>query len=121
MLIEDVKTEIQSLPQHEFDQLLSWVIGPEKRRRDAAPAAADSQVELVRQQREQGIVAAPSGEQWEPRVIYLPGEHAEHQERAWKVVCAVPTTEEPGTGDAWAEILSGQEGEEPEGDAPEPQ
>lgn len=121
MGVDELKHAIGKLDGHEFDALLSWVIGPEKRRRDAAPAAADSQVDLVRQQREQGLVAAPSGEQWEERVIYLPGETAEHQDRSWEVVCAVPTTEEPGTGDAWAEILSGQEWEEPEGDAPEPQ
>lgn len=38
MTIDHLKAKIEELPEVEFRELMSWVIGTEKRRRDAAPA-----------------------------------------------------------------------------------
>ena len=40
MATDQLKSTIESPPQPDFDELMSWAIGQERRRRYAAPAAS---------------------------------------------------------------------------------
>lgn len=134
MTIDEIKTQIEALPQADYQELQGWVIGTERKRREAAPAVEAGQAGVVRDLREQGVVDAPAVPadpadpgtypEWvNPGTIharmYLLGDRVQHQGRVWESGVDMLNSWEPGSAHTvWVDITD-QIAPEPEPDVPE--
>lgn len=100
--LETIKERVSALSGAEWPEFLAWVIGPEKRRRDAAPAVDAAQADLVRDLRDSGVIDAPEGlSEWvnpgtDHAAMYLVGDRARHGGRVWESTHPGLNSWEPG-------------------------
>lgn len=135
MIIDDIKAAIYDLPQADFQALSGWLIGTERKRREAAPEVAAGQAEVVRGMRQSGSVATPP-EPVDPEdpdtypawqdpgtdhsKMYLVGDRVRHDGRIWESGVDMLNSWEPGSAHTvWVDITDTLTQDEPE-DTPEP-
>lgn len=97
--------EIKGLNNNDFNELMSWVIGPERDRRKTAEAEAKAQIEQIQALRDSGVLATPTPyEAFEVGQVYLPHEIVMDGETAYEVVSVTPTSNLPFDSADWAEV-----------------
>lgn len=82
MTVQELQDQIRKLEDAEFQQLLAWVVTPERERRQARPAIEQAQAEIVTELQEAGKLEKPK---------------AATEEQAKKDAARVPEWRDPGT------------------------
>lgn len=122
--MDKIKEQVQALDAEDWRELLDWVVGVEKPRRDASPAVSEGQGEIIRDLREQGTITdpAPEGEvaPWrDPGTdhsrMYLLGDRVSHGGRVWTSRVNGLNSWEPGAPGVYSNVWEA----DPEDPAPE--
>lgn len=82
MTVEELQDQIQQLDDAEFQELLSWVVTPERERREAQPAIEQAQADIVTELQDAGKLEKPE---------------AATEEQAKGDAAQVPEWRDPGT------------------------
>ncbi|OFT32787.1 hypothetical protein HMPREF3169_09645 [Corynebacterium sp. HMSC08C04] len=82
MTVQELQDQIKQLDDAEFQELLSWVVTPERERRAAQPAIDKAQADIVTELQESGKLEKPE---------------VATEEQAKANVDAVPEWQDPGT------------------------
>ena len=59
MTVQDIQDQIRKLDDAQFQQLLAWVVTPERTRREAQPAVEQAQAEVVKELQDAGKLPLP--------------------------------------------------------------
>lgn len=82
MTVEELQDQIQQLDDAQFQQLLAWVVTPERERRAAQPAIEQAQADIVTELQDAGKLEKPK---------------VATEEQAQEDVAQVPEWADPGT------------------------
>lgn len=122
-MLDELKASIKDLNDSAFQELLAWVVGPERRAREARPEVQAAQAELIGSLVESGAIqgaeSATEDEAKEKNTapawvspgtshskMYLHGAVVSHKDKLWKSTHQGLNSWEPGTenGLTWEDI-----------------